>query len=190
MTDANSGNVFKANYFSVDQIEPFRAVMTFYQGLANRRWSVALHPAHLVSSQDQLRCHTSLVGDVFKHKCLNKWLSVIHFSVLRQDSATSELQWSHWGVFLISYLFPLRPREHHLSVSAGTRRTHCAVVVGPKPTTSRSPPVASVGTPRSARESVSDYLKRPYPCFHGGEPCQNAVKGMTRLPWCIRFFVL
>lgn len=49
----------------------------------------------------------------------------------------------------------VRPREHHLLVSAGTRRTPCAVVVGPRLTTSRSPHVASAGTLRSARESVS-----------------------------------
>lgn len=58
-------------------------------------------------------------------------------------------------MFLKSDLLPPRRRELHLSVSAGTRRTPCAVVVGPRPTTCRSPPVASVATPRSARESVS-----------------------------------
>lgn len=52
------------------------------------------------------------------------------------------------------FLFLVRPREHHLLVSAGTRRTLCAVVVGPRLTTSRSPHVASAGTLRSARESV------------------------------------
>lgn len=50
---------------------------------------------------------------------------------------------------------PLRPREHHLLVSAGTRRTPCAVAVAPKLTTCRSPPAASVATLRSARESVN-----------------------------------
>lgn len=161
--------------------------MAFYQGFINRYWSVAVYPAHLVSSQDQLTCHMSLVCDVFKHKCLNKWLPVIHFLCWDKTLKTSELRLSRWGVFLISYFFPLRRREHHLSVSAGTRRTPCAVVVGPKPTTSRSPPVASVDTPRSARESVSDYLK-DYPCFHGGEQHQNAVKEMTRLPDSFFFF--
>lgn len=48
-----------------------------------------------------------------------------------------------------------RRRGHHLSVNAETRRTPCVVVVGPRPTTCRSPPAASVATLRSARESVS-----------------------------------
>lgn len=54
-----------------------------------------------------------------------------------------------------------RLRGHHLSVNAGTRRTPCAVVAGPRPITCRSPPVASVATPRSARESV----RHPLTCF-------------------------
>lgn len=62
------------------------------------------------------------------------------------------------------------PRGHHLSVSAGTRRTPCAVVVGPKPTTCRSLPAASVATLRSARESTTGAL-RP----RGGTPLAQAV---------------
>lgn len=61
---------------------------------------------------------------------------------------------SSFLLFLTFSVCLIRPREHHLLVSAGTRRTPCAVVVGPRLTTSRSLHVASADTLRSARESV------------------------------------
>lgn len=51
-----------------------------------------------------------------------------------------------------------RRKEHPPLASGATRRTLCAVDVGPRPTTSRSPPVGNVDILLSARESVSTEL--------------------------------
>ena len=69
-----------------------------------------------------------------------------------------------WLPLLIYSHLLFRRRELHLSESAGTRRTLCAVVVDPRLTICRSPPAASVATPRSARGSVSDPIKCFFKC--------------------------
>lgn len=121
---------------------------------------VAVDSAAIILHQVWTTC---LVSDV-NHKCPNLWLIVIHLYVLRQDCHSyTDLMWyklnGGWS-WSDAILLLLRRREHHLSVSAGTRRTPCAVVAGPKLTIFRNPPVASVATLRNARESVSSHIKR------------------------------
>lgn len=133
-----------------------RKVTSSWSCLAN--WS---HDVHYCCSRREMsvcsQLNSSLVSDVFKTQMSEQMTACDSSFFTETRPARPGLQSGLSELSLTSHVcVPLRPRGHHLSVSAGTRRTPCAVVVGPKPTTCRSLPAASVATPRSARESVSD----------------------------------
>lgn len=116
-----------------------------------------LHPSHPTSSGDWvlsvMSSNTNVWTNDFLWFILLCWDKTLNYWTVVKSSGRL--------VFIVTDLLSShlrRRRGHHLSVSAGTRRTPCAVVVGPRPTTCRSPPAASVATPRSARESVSHLM--------------------------------
>lgn len=166
---------FKAKDLNVNEILPFGAFMTlFWSGLANTEAVIN----SVASFTSCIKWGSTLVPHESCQWCLQTQMSeqmTSCDSFICAETRLSELWTLVKSLGIVSDLSnfsPLRRREHHLSVSAGTRRTPCAVVVGPRPITSRSPPVASVGTLRSARESVS------HQCFSNKTPSLYSKWGM------------